>query len=1015
MINNITKYFKSALIAKNQAIIDFKNSDDKYEVITREEFNNGLINLNIIEKLSANIKDYNNDDIEVIIVPKTVRTYFENTRKANHNIEELTGILYVPAIISSKGELKVNDKYDKWPWIPREFLEPIVEPQLSLGNIDDVDKFLASTTDKREKLKSWSEYINYIKEFYKEVTKYNFDENCIKKDDSNILFENNIYIILDNTVNATLSIEQLYNDILINKESKPLYAKFILPCIEKSKKLISNDSYLKMIEHKGQMGGEYPLAESQREAVNHFSELKEGELLAVSGPPGTGKTTLLQSIVADMYVKNALEGKKAPVIVASSTNNQAVTNIIDSFGNVTKIGIKNLEERWIEGVNSFALYFPSDSKKEDAERRCYQYTSNKGDGFALNIDSDENLMKSEKKMIENVSKYFNKKINDISECKELIYSELIKIDKEKNKIISDLYKIRSIIKENTLVEYLKILEQDILNCSSKEKELESKKIENNKQINKYRNRVDEWNKIYNKIPWYIRLLSVFNVFREKIINRLKIYIDSDEYEFIGNCMSLDEIMERYRGMIEGINSDNFKIEKEIECNRKTIESKNNEKNYILKLRNRVNEHFIFLKKYNCDIYYTKDTENIDEIIRRINKDLEECSLEKINEYIDTRIRYIEFWLSVHYYECRWLLKEDYITNKQRGNNFANIIKSLYSRLAMISPCMVMTFFMLPKQFKIYYSNEKISSYLYNFIDLLIVDEAGQVSPEIAAASFALAKKAVVVGDEKQIPPVWGISNALDKSLAIRSNVLNEEVTFENLIEFGQNCSQSSVMKVAANSCHYDKYDKGLFLSEHRRCYNEIIEYCNRLVYNGKLKACRGLGEKDENYPLYNLPHMGYKNIEVENSDKNGCSRMNSKEAEEIAKWLSINYKQIVNLYKEKNVNIKNNEIIAIITPFKAQVRILKEKLKIYLNDDAKNIDVGTVHTFQGAERKVIILSTVYGASDGCFFINKNSSLMNVAVSRAKDAFWVFGSRKCLDEDGESSSALLKKYVNEEIE
>ena len=48
-------------------------------------------------------------------------------------------------------------------------------------------------------------------------------------------------------------------------------------------------------------------------------------------------------------------------------------------------------------------------------------------------------------------------------------------------------------------------------------------------------------------------------------------------------------------------------------------------------------------------------------------------------------------------------------------------------------------------------------------------------------------------------------------------------------------------------------------------------------------------------------------------------------------------------------------------------------------------------------------------------INKNESLMNVAVSRAKDAFWVFGARKCLDERGNSSSALLKKYIYKEIE
>ena len=44
-------------------------------------------------------------------------------------------------------------------------------------------------------------------------------------------------------------------------------------------------------------------------------------------------------------------------------------------------------------------------------------------------------------------------------------------------------------------------------------------------------------------------------------------------------------------------------------------------------------------------------------------------------------------------------------------------------------------------------------FLYNYIDLLIVDEAGQVSPEIAAGAFSLAKKSVVVGDVYQIEPV----------------------------------------------------------------------------------------------------------------------------------------------------------------------------------------------------------------------------------------------------------------------
>ena len=58
------------------------------------------------------------------------------------------------------------------------------------------------------------------------------------------------------------------------------------------------------------------MSPSQREAMNHFGEIKEGNLLAVSGPPGTGKTTFLQSVVADMYVKSALKRERAPIIVA---------------------------------------------------------------------------------------------------------------------------------------------------------------------------------------------------------------------------------------------------------------------------------------------------------------------------------------------------------------------------------------------------------------------------------------------------------------------------------------------------------------------------------------------------------------------------------------------------------------------------------------------------------------------------------------------------------------------------
>lgn len=346
MVNDVTKYFRSALLAQNQGIIDFKNSELGFEIIKKNEFNNGIVSLDTYKRLKSQQKDKNenNDDLKVIIIPKTIKSKFLDSKRVNDNIEELTGIFYIPAILNYKGELEINKSDGKWPWIPREFLQPMIESELSLGTVEDIDNFFQSTTDERVKVSNWNSYIEYIKKMYKKVIKSEFYCNHIEIDDEEIYLEENMYIILDKTVAATFHVKRIYENILNDKSDKALYRKFVQPSIEKKKELIPNDSYKKMINHVGQMGGEYPLAESQREAINHLDEIKDGDILAVSGPPGTGKTTLLQSVVANLYVKSALEEKEAPVIVASSTNNQAVTNIIDSFGSISIINISNLEK-----------------------------------------------------------------------------------------------------------------------------------------------------------------------------------------------------------------------------------------------------------------------------------------------------------------------------------------------------------------------------------------------------------------------------------------------------------------------------------------------------------------------------------------------------------------------------------------------------------------------------------------------------------------------------------------------
>ena len=389
-----------------------------------------------------------------------------------------------------------------------------------------------------------------------------------------------------------------------------------------------------------------------------------------------------------------------------------------------------------------------------------------------------------------------------------------------------------------------------------------------------------------------------------------------------------------------------------------------------------------------------------------------------------------FYLAVHYWEGRWILETEEAEREKRFNrNGETDAPKRWQRYAMLMPCFVSTFYMAPKF--ISYSKFIREAKPYNiyerpplaeFVDLLIVDEAGQVSPEVGAATFALAKRALVVGDTLQIEPVCNVPKKVDYANLKRFGLIESEEgadAIEELQAMGFLSSSSSIMMLAQKASGYQlnsKSERGMLLTEHRRCFDEIISYCNKLAYHGLLEPKKG--------PSKNalFPPMLFISVTSE-SEKINSSRSNKGEAGEITIWLKKYSVQIVNHYQFKEIAVAKNEnrtprklklkdVVGIITPFTGQKWVLQTTLQNQ-GIDINGLTIGTVHALQGAERDIILFSPVYGDNnkDGNYFFNMGVNMLNVAVSRAKESFIVFGSDVIFNKpESNTPSSILYQHI-----
>lgn len=847
---------------------------------------------------------------------------------------------WIPAVLLQDGTLEMREREEeRLPVFIREVLSPNARNDVEISTLDRVDELLSGFhTDCGDWKSYWQE------------AEYLFEQATGKKyRDLNLADEPEIVVQLAVDRGMAANVIRLYDYILEGKVECRLLD--VLTKRQPEKILPSPDPLAVYGNrmHLGQLKCDFPLSVSQRETLAMYTEPGGSEIFAVNGPPGTGKTTFLQTVVANHLVNLVVEHPDDPqIIIACSANNQAITNILKGFVTETE---DLLSERWLPGLDTLGLYLSS--KKSGDYKKMESVW---GNGFPEEYEKKEKSEEYREFFLARFNSYFGTGEKDTEVCKRILYEKILSLKKQIQEFL--ILGIR-------LDEVKTLTDVDESMFAGREVDYASEQL---KGIERRISELIQAEQAFRKLGLRDKLLPFLS--RSKRRNKEVVaqvmdkvgdwLLPGKEYadcKKLAACLAqLKKDMFRYKELLsEWCINDCFKAA------------------------------------------YNKVLGSGDEY-----KGLSVAA--DMSVRLDLSLRYQIFWYTVHYREADYLkrLEERPEGYERKRTEYTERLK----RLACIMPVFISTFHSLPRYLNCAEKGDNTSP-LFQVIDLLIVDEAGQVTPELAAPAFALAKKAVLVGDVFQIEPVWSVSDVYSEINLVKNEVVRRED--EEQIRFlevqGFTSSSGSIMKLAQKSCSFRVgKERGAFLAEHRRCLNLIIRYCNDYVYDGKLKL--KVGEHSKYHT--GLPPKGYVHVNgVSEAGKTG-SRFNRAEAAAIVTWLGLKREELEKVYQKPIA-----EIVAVITPFKAQELKIRSLLREVPDaEEYKEMVIGTVHALQGAECPVVLFSSVNSLEDRSYFMERDNkyNLLNVAVSRAKHCFLVFGNMNIFDPGENTPAGNLAKWL-----
>lgn len=240
---------------------------------------------------------------------------------------------------------------------------------------------------------------------------------------------------------------------------------------------------------------------------------------------------------------------------------------------------------------------------------------------------------------------------------------------------------------------------------------------------------------------------------------------------------------------------------------------------------------------------------------------------------------------------------------------------------------------------------------------LFFDEASQALEAISWIPLLKCKRVIFSGDHFQLPPV--VKSIKAKQEGLDETMLDRLTKYENV---------------------------STLLTRQYRMHQHIMQFSNAYFYNNELEADATVKDTllslNEDLPVLNVP--------IELVDTAGCSfdelqnpetlsMSNKGEADLLFKHLELLLQQYQLSGEQQKIDI------GIISPYKEQIELLKEKLQEfdYSNYPVSELAVKTIDGFQGEERDVIYISLVRSNPNSEIGFLSDIRRMNVALTRAK--------------------------------